>query len=416
MAFEDFTKRTDPLSPLRRLKEKTQDHIKRSLSGNRQRSGLLAAYEDSQASSQPATTQLGSTIQRSQGGNAAQVNTGTQDASGVGALSQSPERASQAPGATAPATRTLGELTGAREASPGASTQPVGAFTSEEERLSIPNGGTFNSIGAQQSTTGRDRAFAQLEALQRIRNSGTGGSTPSNLNPDQGTSDFVTERESRNGRVRLNQQLGDIDRAVRRGAMSARAGEAAKNDILKLQYTSEAEKAKLAQQAEQFGVSSGLQSRGLDIKEAGIASDQSIAQNKLAASQAEALRDQAEADRKFSLDVSRYGLDVAKANESARTSEARLGLDTIASQRQLAEAGFEEQRTRTGVVSQANKILSDTQEGKLTRPQAINSLAELGGFSLVNKYFSAEDFPQGSAERIAFENLEEQDILQRLGR
>jgi len=299
-----------------------------------------------------------------------------------------------------------------RQSSPGQQGSRLGGYTSSGNRLSTQGtgGGTFSTIGPQRDTTGRDSAIAQLEAMERIREIGNRGGTPSNYDNTPTMSSYERELEDRKKRMRQSEILGNIDSAVRRRAMSARAGEAAKAKYLGLQQEAEISQAKLAQDASQFRTSSAQAERGLDIKERTLATNRQAAQVQLAQANEGEARRRAEVDRKFSLDVAKYGLDEAKMRESERSNRLGEQLDLVKENRQQFETQLEQQRATTGKVAEIGKFLKGRKEGGYTDAEAIMGISRLGDNPL--DFFSPEEYEVGSQERQLLLQLEA-DMLER---
>ncbi len=366
----------------------------------------------------PARIPLGDQAQRSAGANATQdTSLGNQDFSGVGSASADPTDTS--PSARNRASRVERDLLlSQRTESPGQQGTRIGA-ESGGARLST-GGGTVSTVGAQQSTVGRDRALDQLEALRRIRGSSSTGSTSSSEQPP---SEFVQEREARNDRIRLNSQLGDIDRAIKRGAISARAGLAAKEKIRSNVSQEDQESLQLAQQAEQFDARARLDSRGLDIKERGLAADQAASASRALASGQESARKQANTDRQFNLDVAKFGLGEANRRDKARISESKLGLDVLAEQRKSQETRIKGQRARVGQIKAIEGFAKSQFEGNFNSDQAFSAIESVAGSQeeaedLILKFADPERLGEGSIARAKYDAIikkrlkEEQDRRQ----
>lgn len=237
----------------------------------------------------------------------------------------------------------------------GPATPTLGATTAGGQPITVPTDAR-NVVGNEATFQERLAAFRAANPEQARG----GGGAPTGPT-------FGERMAQRTADMRLRGQMDDIDRAVRRGAISARSGLRAQQDLLETAQSGEINRAKLAQQAAEAASTEALARDKLAAETAmereKLVSGEAIAGAKLGQAQSEAAQSAAEAQQKYAMDLAKFGFDVEKFGaEQAKTAfsqevdRAQLGL-------REQEAGIKAAGQQTAASRAVAQSIRDVQEG-----------------------------------------------------
>lgn len=269
-------------------------------------------------------------------------------------------------------TRALGQ----RNADRGFETQTTQFGATAADGSPIPRGrGTFSAVGSSRTPQ------AQLAELRKTFDSpggrtGTGGFA---VAPDSRTRD-------RNARIQdpRRQFISDLQRQVRRGAISARAAGGIAANLLGQQQDATTARERIA--AEQ-----AKSREELGFRREQLASEADIAGRKIESEAAQSALDRAvdisTAEQRAAQQAARLGLDVEELGERQRSnlSTEQIARDRLRQQELLGVAGLEQKerlaglKSRTSLLGEVGQILSKVGLGEIATDQAAGTLTQMFG-------------------------------------
>lgn len=370
----------------------------------------------------PATTQLGSSVQRNQG-NEGIAGTTTGDSSGTGVNTTisndqlNPHRPGNIFGDAPQDLTTFEDLAKGRPDSPGQQGTRLGSTVPATRT----GQGTFSVIGRQEYDPNHPVAQSLAYQLEQARARNNPQSTATDVPRELGQ-DFDRDEYLLNSRRSMESQLRDIDEMYRRGKINGRTALEAKQNAINSyrDIISGNEKTDVNRQNVLADFISSERGRDIDRAKLGLLTDKEARDSllELYKQQAASEKDQ----RDYALDLSKYNLDVAKYGSTdekriADVENARRGLgireaglrisaqnaktNTQAEIRNMWKGAFSGEGTPTAARAYTLKNTDDDLEAVQYDPEALGILQRISQ----NPTDEVKKEGKAELERLGYKNL-----------